>query len=144
MKFKEIIHEQDCYVYSTEHRFCFPFTFAPFTTVGPLDGDMRQAVSFMWNRSDRHKLNALHSELCSTAGRVGLDELYQLSVLAWSPVSGLPSRQALEMLAKGAREAKNQFPLSDDLLAAVHSFAPTRPPSKEQVVMARQYFSVLT
>ena len=105
---------------------------------------MRQAVSFMWNRIDRHKLNALHSELCSSARRVGLDELYQLSVLAWSPVSGLPSRQALDMLAKGAREAGNQFPLSDDLLAAVRSFAPTLEPSKEQVAMARQYFSVLT
>jgi hypothetical protein len=63
MKLHDINAFGGCYIYSTSHRFCFPFTFAPFTTVGPLDRDFSKAISIMWNRKDRGQLRALHDYL---------------------------------------------------------------------------------
>ena len=51
----------------------------------------------------------LHGELYDAVQKSGLERLYQLSVrvFAWSG----PSLEALEILAGGARDAGNEFPL---------------------------------
>ena len=149
MKFQSIVYTRDCYVYSTSHRFCFPFTFAPFTTVGPLDGNMSKAISFMWKRGDRNFLVVLHEYVYSAAEEWGLERLYWLSVLAYAlpsnlvPPSEKPrlgvfrSREALDMLAADAEHAGERFPLSGIIMDSLQSFAPTLQPSHEELQKAR-------
>ena len=60
LKLHEIIHDKDCYVYSTSYRFCIsPFAFAPSTTVGPMNLDFSRAVNITWNRKDRNLLPSI-------------------------------------------------------------------------------------
>src|SRR4051794_24337249 len=128
MKLVDITDDGSCYVYSTSYRFCFPFTFAPSTTVAPAGPDrssaFSRAVSIMWNRKDRHLLPMLHNELYESVQRSGLEPLYRLSMLAFAWCG--QSREALEILAAGAREDGDEFPLSALALQCILSFAPSK------------------
>ena len=118
-------------VYSTSYRFCFSFAFAfsPATTVGPTDGDISKAISFMWHRRDRASLALLHASLCEAVDEWSMFRLHRLSVLAWAlGGGGARSVEALGILAKGAKKAGDTFPFDDGILNAVRSFAPTVPP----------------
>ena len=84
MKLHDINLLDDSYTYSTSYRFCFPFTFAPFTTVGPLNGDFSKAISFMWHRKSRQHLEDLHHEVMQAATEHKLVRLYRFSVLAFT------------------------------------------------------------
>jgi hypothetical protein len=132
MKLINIVDSESAYVYSTSYRFCFPYyAFSPATTVGPTDGDMGKAISFMWQRRDRGSLAVLHTSLCEAAEEWSLFRLHRLSVLAWAlGGGGVRSVEALGILAKGAKQAGDTFPFDDRTLNAVRSFAPTvRPDS---------------
>src|SRR5205807_9820230 len=130
MKLTNIVASGDAYVYSTSYRFCFPYyAFSPATTVGPTDGDMSKAISFMWQRRDRPLLAQLHTSLCKAAEEWSMFQLHRLSVLAWAlGGGGVMSVEALCILAKGAREAGDTFPFDDTVLNAARSFAPTLRP----------------
>jgi len=131
MKLTNIVDSENSYVYSTSYRFCFsfPYAFSPATTVGPTDGDMSKAISFMWQRRDRPLLGQLHTSLCKAVEEWSMFRLHQLSVLAWAlGGGGTRSVEALGILAKGAREAGDTFPFDDTVLNAVRSFAPTLRP----------------
>ena len=124
MKLSDIILQEDCYVYSTSYTFAFPFTFAPFTTVAPMDRDFSKAISLMWNGKDRYLLVPLHTSVCKAVEEWTLFQLYRLSVLAWARGGGPKSLEALRILALGAKEAGDTFPFDDGMLHAVRSFAP--------------------
>src|SRR5438034_1241936 len=84
MKLTDINYAGESYVYSTSFRFCFPFTFAPFTTVGSLDRDTRKAISFMWRGEHRNHLRELHAELYDVLLERGLQQLRNLAVLVYA------------------------------------------------------------
>ena len=84
MKLHDVNVFAGCYIYSTSHRFCFPFTFAPFTTVEPLDHNFSKAVSIMWNRKDRSQLRALHDDLMTSLIGHRLQRLHDMSVIAFA------------------------------------------------------------
>jgi hypothetical protein len=143
MKLREIIHDKGCYVYSTSHRFCFPFTFAPFTTVGPLDGDFSKAISFMWHRKSRRHLEDLHHEVMQAATEHKLIRLYRLSVLAFTfrdtYKGDRGSIAALRLFADGARDSgDDDFPFSPFVLSCLRSFAPTLMPNHDELEKARR------
>ena len=130
LKLHEIIYDKDCYVYSTSYRFCISqFAFAPSTTVGPTNLDFGRAVNITWNRKDRNLLPSLHHEVCEAARTWGLD---RLAVLAFAWTGGRP-REALELLAQGARQAGDYFPFSEYVMASIQSFVPTKWPSSNQL-----------
>ena len=132
MKLTNIVESGAAFVYSTSYRFILipEYAFSPATTVGPTDGDISKAVSFMWHRRDRGSLGLLHTSLCDAVEEWTLYQLHGLSVLAWSlGGGGTRSVEALGILAKGAREAGDTFPFDDRILGAVRSFAPTAPPN---------------
>ncbi len=113
MKLTNIVDNENSYVYSTSYRFCFSFAYAfsPATTVGPTDGDIRKAISFMWQRRDRPSLGLLHTSLCEAVEEWSLFRLHRLSVLAWAlGGGGRGSVEALGILAKGAKQAGDTFP----------------------------------
>ena len=140
MKLFDIAYSQDCYVYSTSYRFRFPFTFAPCTTVAPINRDFSRAVSFLWNRKDRHLLPLLHLALYEAVQKWGLDRLYRLSVLAFTWRGGSP-RVALKILAEGAKQSGDQFLLPELTMQCVRSFAPVKWPSGDQLQEARAVWS---
>ena len=112
MKLHDIIYEKDCYVYSSSYRFCIPFSFAPSTTVGPMNLDFSKAVNILWNRKDRNLLPLqLHHQVCEAARSYGFDRLYRLAVLAFAYPGGRP-QEGLQILAEGARQAGDCFPFS--------------------------------
>jgi|SRR5439155_7570742 len=136
MKLHDIIHNKDCYVYSTSYRFCIsPFAFAPSTTVGPMNGDFSRAVNITWNRKDRNLLPLLHQEVCEAARKWSLDRLHQLAVLAFTYPKGRP-RDGLEILADG-----DDFPFLMTTLIFMRSFVPTKWPSANQLQEARAVWS---
>jgi hypothetical protein len=141
MKLQEIIYEKDCFVYSTSYRFCIsPFAFAPSTTIGPTDGDSSRAVNITWDRRVRNLLPSLHGEVCEAARKWGLDRLHRLAVLAFAWTGGRP-REALEIVADGAKQAGDPFPFSANTLASIRSFVPTKWPSRNQLEEARSKWS---
>ncbi|SRR6266540_2011730 len=142
MKLKNIIYEKDCFVYSTSYRFCISqFAFAPSTTIGPLDGDFSRAVNITWNRKNRHMLLLLlHPQACEAARTWGLDRLHRLAVLTFAWTGGRP-REALEIVADGAKQAGDPFPFSANTLASIRSFVPTKWPSRNQLEEARSEWS---
>ena len=81
----------------------------------------------------------LHGELYDAVQKSGLERLYQLSVLAFA-WSG-QSLEALEILAGGAREAGDEFPLPAFTLRHIRSFAPAKWPSGDQLQEARAIWS---
>ena len=147
MKLINIVDSENSYVYSTSYRFCFSFTYAfsPATTVGPTDGDISKAISFMWQRHDRPLLGLLHTSLCKTVEEWSLFQLHRLSVLAWAlGGGGARSVEALGILAKGAREAGDTFPFDDRILGAVRSFAPTARPDSHLLRLGKDAWSKWT
>jgi len=112
MNLQEIISEKECYVYSTAYRFCISqFAAAPSTTIGPLDGDISKAVNITWKRKDRNLLPLLlHRQACDVARTWGLDRLHRLAVLTFAWTGGRP-REALEIVADGAKEAGDPIPV---------------------------------
>jgi hypothetical protein len=139
VKLIDTVDKENCYVYSTSYRFCFPFTFAPATTVGSTDGDFSKAISFLWKRQDRRLLGVLHSSLCKAAEEWSLFQLYRLSVLAWAYGGG--SLEALRKLAVAAKNAGDTFPFDDVILHAARSFAPTRWPDRHLVQQGKVAWS---
>jgi len=137
------------YLYSTSFRFCFPFTFAPFTTIGPLDRDMRKAVSFMWRRQHRQRLPELHAELYDVLLERGLKRLHDLAVTVYAcpyPTAALWShggryrfrtRSALEILERQAAEKGYRRMFSSELIDSLISFVPTLQPSREELQNAK-------
>jgi hypothetical protein len=142
MKLQEIISEKECYVYSTAYRFCISqFAAAPSTTIGPLDGDISKAVNITWKRKDRNLLPLLlHRQACDVARTWGLDRLHRLAVLTFAWTGGRP-REALEIVADGAKEAGDPFPFSADMRASMLSFVPSKWPSRKQLDEARAKWS---
>jgi hypothetical protein len=143
MKLLDMIPGDDCYVYSTSYRFCFPYTFSPATTVAPINRDFSRAISFLWNRRDRDLLGLLlHTSLCKAVEEWSLFRLYRLSLLAWARGGGgSESLQALRILAVGAKAAGDTFPFDDGILHAVRSFAPTLRPDRYLLQLARNAWS---
>jgi hypothetical protein len=130
---------EHCFVYSTNYRFCFPYTFSPATTVGPTDRDFSQAISFLWQRRDRKYLGLLHTSLCKASEEWTLFRLYRLSVLAWARGGGgSKSLEALRILAMSAKEAGDTFPFDDAILVAARSFAPTLRPDRYLLQQAKE------
>jgi hypothetical protein len=132
MKLTNIVESGAAFVYSTSYRFILipKYAFSPATTVGPTDGDIGKAISFLWQHRARGSLALLHTSLCEAAEEWSLYQLHGLSVLAWSlGGGGTRSVEALRILAKGAKEAGDTFPFDDAILNAVRSFAPTAPPN---------------
>ena len=146
MKLTNIVDSENSYVYSTSYRFCFStYAFSPATTVGPTDGDISKAISFMWQRHDRGSLGLLHTSLCQAVEEWPLFQLHRLSVLAWAlGGGGARSVEALGILAKGAREAGDTFPFDDRILGAVRSFAPTLPPDSYILQLGKDAWSKWT
>jgi len=141
VKLHDIIYEKDCYVYSSSYRFCIPFSFAPSTTVGPMNLDFSKAVNILWNRKDRNLLPLLlHHKVCEAARNYGLDRLYRLAVLAFAYPGGRP-QEGLQILAEGARQAGDYFPFSADTMSCMRSFVPTKWPSHNQLEEARAVWS---
>ncbi len=129
--------------------FLFPFTFAPFTTVGPLDGDMRKAVSFMWRRKHRARLQDLHHEVWEVLFIHSLDRLRLLAVMAYACPYPTPylwlhgghhkfrSRAALEIMERQAVEKGADPFFSPQLMESLMSFAPTLQPSPDELQQAK-------
>src|SRR5205809_6316956 len=136
MKLRNISYKENCYVYSTSYRFCFPFTFVPSTTVAPVNRDLSRAVSFMWNRKDRDLLLFLHQEVERAVEKWGLDEIYRLAVTTFAYPDGAP-RMGLEKLAEGFRVNGEEFYFSEALLSGLRSFAPSKWPCPDQLKKAR-------
>src|SRR5437667_1353595 len=145
MKLTNIVDNTNAYVYSTSYRFCFPYTFSPATTIGPTDGDVSKAISFLWKSQERGLLGLLHTSLCEAVEEWSLFRLHRLSVLAWTlGGGGVRSVEALRILAKGAREAGDTFPFDDRILGAVRSFAPTAPPDSYLLRLGKDAWSKWT
>jgi hypothetical protein len=141
----DIVPTRDAYVYSTSYTFCFPFTFAPFTTVGPLDRKefKIRAISFMWNGKDRPQLPRLHREVFDAVSAYGLDWLYRLSMLAFTFRDTYEGARghvaAVKLLADGARESGDAFPFSPLLLSCLRSYAPRCWPQPDELRKARDF-----
>jgi len=143
MKLHDINLLDDSYTYSTSYRFCFPFTLAPFTTVGPLNGDFSKAISFMWHRKSRQHLEDLHHEVMQAATEHKLVRLYRFSVLACTFRDTYKGERgtvaALKMFADGAEYGgDNDFPFSPFVLSCLRSFAPTLMPNPDELEKARR------
>jgi hypothetical protein len=104
-----------------------------------MDRDFSKAVSFMWNRKDRHLLRELHNDVYAAVQKSGLERLYRLSTLAFA-WPGQP-REGLQILADGAKHAGDEFPLRELTLQCLRSFAPVKWPSREQLQEARRIWS---
>jgi len=145
MKLHEIHPFNKLYVYSTSYRFCFPFTFAPFTTVGPLDGDFNKAISIMWNRKDRWQLRTLHDDLMTSLTGHRLQRLHEMSEIVFA-FKGTYKGQRGSMAAvrwladDGFVAGGDHPPFSQLAISCMRSFAPTRMPSAEQMAKARQFW----
>ena len=149
LKLTDIALAKGSYVYSTSFRFCFPFTFAPFTTVGTLDREMSKAVSFMWRRNDRKRLPQLHAELYDVLLDRGLQRLRSLALSAYACPYTTPdlwshgghhrfkTRSALEILERQAVEKGYRRMFSAELMGSLMSFAPTLEPSREELERAK-------
>jgi hypothetical protein len=149
MKLTDIDFAGESYVYSTSFRFCFPFAFAPFTTVGSLDRDKRRAVSFMWRRKHRMRLRELHAELYDVLLERGLQQLRSLAVMVYAcpyPTPDLWShggrhkfrtRSALEILERQAAKSGYRAMFSTELMDSLMSFVPTVQPSREELEKAK-------
>jgi len=145
MKLTNIVDNTNSYVYSTSYRFCFPYTFSPATTIGPTDGDVSKAISFLWKSQERGLLGLLHTSLCEAVEEWSLFRLHRLSVLAWAlGGGGVRSVEALRILAKGAKEAGDTFPFDDPILNAVRSFAPTLSPNSHLLQLGKDAWSKWT
>jgi hypothetical protein len=146
MKLSDIVPNGDSYVYSTSYTFAFPFTFAPFTTVGPLDQkDFKtRAISFMWNGKDRPQLPRLHGEVLDAVSVYGLDWLYRLSMLVFTfrgTYEGARGRvAALKLLGDGARDAGDDFPFSPFLLSCLRSYVPRLWPQPDELQKASDFW----
>ena len=146
MKLHDVNAFAGCYVYSTSHRFCFPFTFAPFTTVGPLDRDFSKAISIMWNREDRPQLRALHDDLMNSLVGHKLQRLHDMSVMAFAFKGTYKgergSTAAVKWLADDGFVAGGDHPpFSQLVISCMRSFAPTRWPNAEQLAKAQHFWS---
>jgi hypothetical protein len=146
MKLHDINAFAGCYIYSTSHRFCFPFTFAPFTTVGPLDRDFSKAISIMWNRKDRGQLRALHDDLMNSLIGHRLQRLHEMSVMAFAFKGTYKgergSMAAVKWLADdGFVAGSDHLPFSQLAISCMRSFAPTRLPSAEQLSKAQHFWA---
>ena len=146
MKLHDVNAFAGCYIYSTSHRFCFPFTFAPFTTVGPLDHDFSKAVSIMWNRKDRSQLRALHDDLMTSLIGHRLQRLHDMSVIAFAFKGSYKGERgsiaAVKWLADDGFVAGGDHPpFSQLVISCMRSFAPTRLPSAEQLAKARDFWA---
>jgi hypothetical protein len=128
------------YVYSTSYRFCFPFPGIPATTVGPIDGDLSKAISFLWKREHRGLLPQIHREVYSAALSWGLEKLYNLSVLAMAYQKVGSSPDGMKILSAGAKESGDEFPLSDLILQCLQSFAPSKWPNPEVLKEQQQFW----
>jgi hypothetical protein len=146
MKLRETNPFNSTYIYSTSYRFCFPFTFAPFTTVGPLDGDYTKAVSIMWNRKDRRQLRTLHEGLMVSLIGHRLERLHEMSVIAFAFKGTYKgergSMAAVRWLADdGFVAGSDHFPFSALALSCMRSFVPTRLPDAEQMGKAQRFWA---
>src|SRR5438067_3635346 len=146
MKLHDINAFAGCYIYSTSHRFCFPFTFAPFTTVRPLDHDFSKAISIMWNRKDRPQLRKLHDDLMNSLVGHRLQRLHEMSVIAFAfkgTYNGdRGSIAAVKWLADdGFVAGGDHSPFSQFVISCMRSFAPTRLPSAAQLAKARDFWA---
>jgi hypothetical protein len=149
VKLSDIDFAGESYVYSTSFRFCFPFSFAPFTTVGPLERDARKAVSFMWRREHRRRLAELHAELYDVVLEHGLKRLRDLAVMVYACPYPTPtlrslgghyrfrSRSALEILERQTAEKGYRRMFSAELMDSLMSFVPTVQPSHEESEKAK-------
>jgi len=103
MKLTNIVDSENSYVYSTSYGFCFStYAFSPATTVGPTDGDISKAISFMWQRHSRSLLGPLHLSLCDAVEEWSLFRLHRLCVLAWSLGGG--GQRSIEALGIQQKE----------------------------------------
>jgi hypothetical protein len=146
MKLHDIRPFDGSYIYSTSHRFCFPFTFAPFTTIGSLDGDFSKAVSIMWNRKDRRNLGALHTDVFDRLMGHRLQRLHQMSVMAFAFKGTYNGERgsiaAVKWLAgDGFTAGSDHTPFSQLALSCMRSFAPTRWPTAEQLAKAQDFWA---
>jgi len=146
MKLHDLNAFAGCYIYSTSHRFCFPFTFAPFTTVEPLDRDFSKAISIMWNRKDRSQLKALHDDLMASLIGHKLQRLHEMSVWAFTFKGTYKgergSTAAVKWLADDGFVAGGDHPsFSQLVISCMRSFAPTRLPSAEQLAKAQHFWA---
>ena len=147
MKLHDINAFACCYIYSTSHRFCFPFTFAPFTTVGPLDRAVfSKAISIMWNRKDRPQLRELHDDLMASLIEHKLQRLHEMSVMAFAFKGTYKgergSTAAVRWLADDGFVAGGDHPpFSQLVISCMRSFAPTRWPNAEQSAKAQQFWA---
>lgn len=138
MKLSDIVDTENCYIYSTSYRFCFPYTFPPATTAASIDRDFSSAISFLWNRRDRTLLSLLHESVRQAVEEWSLFRLYRLSVLVWGRGGGgTNSLEALRLLALSAKEAGDTFPFDDGILCAARSFVPTLVPDRYLLQQAR-------
>jgi hypothetical protein len=145
MKLRDINPLTGSYIYSTSHRFCFPFTFAPFTTIGSLDGDFSKAISIMWNRKDRRQLRALHDDLLDSLAAHQLHLLHEMSVWAFGFKGTYKgergSMAAMKWLADDGFVAGGDHPpFSQFAISCMRSFAPTRWPNAEQLAKAQGFW----
>jgi hypothetical protein len=135
-----------CYIYSTSHRFCFPFTFAPFTTVRPLDSDFSKAISIMWNRKDRPQLKALHDDLMSSLIGHRPQRLHDMSVIVFAFNGSYKGERgsiaALKWLADDGFVAGGDHPpFSEFAISCMRSLAPTRWPTVERLAKAQRFWT---
>src|SRR5262249_6234626 len=142
-KLRDIIPDQNAYVYSTSHTFCFPFRFMPLTTVAPINQDFSRAVSFMWQPPARHFLPQLHQDVYDAVQSYGLDWFYTASVRAFA-LGPAGRANALGMWARAAKQAGDEFPLSDLTLQCLRSFAPVNFPTSAQMEEARAFWSAVS
>lgn len=145
MKLRDINPLNGSYIYSTSYRFCLPFTFAPFTTVGASDGDFSKAISIMWNRKDRWQLRTLHNDLIDSLAGHRLHHLHEMSVMAFAFKGTYKGERgtmaALRWLADDGFVAGGDHPpFSSFAISCMRSFAPTRLPSAEQLATAREFW----
>ena len=145
MKLHDINAFAGCYIYSTSNRFCLPFTFAPFTTVGPMDRDFSKAISIMWNRKDRPQLRALHDDLMNSLMGHRLQRLHEMSVMAFAFKGTYKGERgsiaAVKWLADDGFVAGGDHPPFSQLaISCMRSFAPTRWPTAEQLAKAHAFW----
>ena len=145
MKLHDLNAFAGCYIYSTSRRICFPFTFAPFTTVGPLDSDFSKAISIMWNRKDRRQLRALHDDLMKSLIGHRLQCLHDMSVMAFAFKGTYKGERgtiaAIKWLTDdGFVAGSDHPPFSQFAISCMRSFAPTRWPSAEQLAKAQRFW----
>ena len=145
MKLHDLNAFAGCYIYSTSRRICFPFTFAPFTTVRPLDSDFSKAISIMWNRKDRRQLRALHDDLMKSLIGHRLQCLHDMSVMAFAFKGTYKGERgtiaAIKWLTDdGFVAGSDHPPFSQFAISCMRSFAPTRWPSAEQLAKAQRFW----